>query len=279
MQRKRFCLYLLVIVVTCLWTVMPFNVQSIKKVNEAEAYPSISFTSIASPTSILPVSPTPTAFPTVQIQGTPTSSIAAVSADNAARQAALYTVLISLLGVIISTLAIFFAILIQNRYAKRTEQLEQAAIQKVAQVQPGNIQEEAASQLSILSRFNESVLRQAQQSFILALVAAIVGFVFFIVAVGVLILGQPQNISVASIISGALVDVISGVNFYLYGQASKQFSIFHQCLDRTQQYLLANSICENLVDDMKQEVRAEIVRVIVNTAANNSSEQKETSKN
>lgn len=136
-------------------------------------------------------------------------------------------------------------------------------VKEVAEADPSNIQQVAASQLGILGSYYTSVLRQAQQSFIAALVASIIGLIFFIAAVSFLLLQKPESVSIISLVSGTLVEVIAGINFYLYGQASRQFSTFHTRLDRTQNFLLANSVCANLQSGEAKEIsRAELVRLI-----------------
>ncbi len=76
-----------------------------------------------------------------------------------------------------------------------------------------------------------------------------------------------QNVAVVSLISGALIEVISGINFYLYGKTSVQLADFQTRLDVTQRFLLANSMCESLEGDYKQKARSELIRTIagVNT--------------
>lgn len=71
-----------------------------------------------------------------------------------------------------------------------------------------------------------------------------------------------------SLISGSLIEVISGINFYLYGKTSVQLADFQTRLDVTQRFLLAKSICESLEGDYKQKARSELIQTIagVNTA-------------
>ncbi len=116
----------------------------------------------------------------------------------------------------------------------------------VAQADPSNIQQVAASQLELINNYYSTILNQAVQSFRWAIIAAGVGLAFFVAAVTFLLTSQQTNLSAVSIISGALVEVISGVNFYLYRQALAQLELFHVRLERTQLFLLANSVCENL---------------------------------
>ncbi len=136
----------------------------------------------------------------------------------------------------------------------------------VAQADPSNIQEVAASQLELINNYYSTILNQAVQSFRWAIITAGAGFAFFVAAITFLLLSQPTNLSVVSIISGALVEVISGINFYLYRQALGQLELFHVRLERTQLFLLANSVCENLKGDFQQNARTELIRTIASTA-------------
>lgn len=136
------------------------------------------------------------------------------------------------------------------------------AVQSVAKADPGNIQQVAASQLEIINNYYQSVLNQARQSFHWALIAAASGLIFFLVAIGSLVEEKPERLSTVSLISGALVEVIAGINFYLYARASNQLSHFHTRLDLTQRFLLANSLCENLEGDIKHQTRAELVKLV-----------------
>ena|SRR3989442_6220162 len=141
--------------------------------------------------------------------------------------------------------------------------LNAKTVKDVAEADPSNVQQVAASQLALLGNFYKTVLQQAQQSFLAALIASIIGLIFFIAAVSFLLLQKSESVSIISLVSGTLVEVIAGINFYLYGQTSKQFSTFHTRLERTQNFLLANSVCTNLLDsEAKETSRAELVRLI-----------------
>ncbi len=99
------------------------------------------------------------------------------------------------------------------------------------------------------------------------LVAAVIGLVFFLFAVGYLLFLKTDAVpAVISLIGGSLIEVISGVNFYLYGKTSAQLADFQTRLDHTQRYLLANSMVESLEGDSKQKTRAEVIRAIADVA-------------
>ena len=60
--------------------------------------------------------------------------------------------------------------------------------------------------------------------------------------------------SIVPLIAGAVVNVVSGIVFVLYGKASTQLTAFHHRLEVLQRYLLANSICGALAP-MKDATR------------------------
>jgi hypothetical protein len=64
-------------------------------------------------------------------------------------------------------------------------------------------------------------------------------------------------------ISGALVEFIAGINFYLYNKSTSQLSDFHTRLELTQKFLLGNSMCEGLTGDFKERARMNLISVMI----------------
>ena len=140
----------------------------------------------------------------------------------------------------------------------------QSSVERLSDTRPDDIQGIAARQIELLAEYHRIALSQARRSFFWALVGAVVGLGCFLAAVVFLLLEKPQETAaVVSVIAGALVEVMSGINFYLYGKASAQLAQFHGPLDRTQRFLLANSVCSALKkDEIKDQTRADLVRAI-----------------
>lgn len=116
----------------------------------------------------------------------------------------------------------------------------------------------------MILNYYQDVRSQAQQSFWCALGAAAVGTGFFVYAAHQ---GMRSGFDHAFIglIAGALVQVISGISFYLYSKTARQFSTFHVCLERTNRFLLANTLCENLKNiDKKDSLREELIKIVAN---------------
>lgn len=137
-------------------------------------------------------------------------------------------------------------------------------IAKMEDTRPGDVQSIVTSQMTLLNSFYDTVLEQARSSFRWAIVAAMAGLGFFLAAVAFMLITANQGLTQASLISGALVEVISGINFYLYGRTSQQLTYFQAQLDRTQRFLLANSICDTLQPDTREKSRADLVTLISN---------------
>lgn len=122
-----------------------------------------------------------------------------------------------------------------------------------------DVKDIAKSQLTLLSQFYNLALKQSSSSFRWALIAAGVGLIFFFVAIAFFALTGNQNLSTISLISGALIEFIAAVNFYLYGKTTTQLAAAEARLDRTQRFLLANNICETIEGDYKQKTRSILV--------------------
>ncbi|MBT3323354.1 MAG: toll/interleukin-1 receptor domain-containing protein [Anaerolineae bacterium] len=139
----------------------------------------------------------------------------------------------------------------------------QQQIERIYDAEPSNIQAIAASQIEMLRVYYSEVLDQAQKSFRWAIIAAAIGLFFFLGAVVFTMIQDLQNIAIVSLISGSLIEVISGINFYLYGKTSGQLADFQVRLDITQRILLANSICETIEGEFKHETRSEIIKKVL----------------
>ncbi|SRR6266446_1488706 len=142
--------------------------------------------------------------------------------------------------------------------------LENSVVKTIADAKAGDFQKIAASQIELGERYYKKVLEQANFSFWWALFAAVAGLFFFLVASG-LILRELGTISNASLISGVVVEIISGIGFTLYAHASRQLASFHVRLDRTLLFLFANTVCEHIKNELKETTRAELVLSMANS--------------
>ena len=114
--------------------------------------------------------------------------------------------------------------------------------------------------------YYRGALAQASRSFFVAEVFAGAGTLLIMFAVGLWMLDH-HDWSEISALSGLIVQVISGLNFYLYRKATAQFELFHICLERMGRYLMANSVCENIKNDqLRDETRNQLVGIMANAS-------------
>jgi hypothetical protein len=136
------------------------------------------------------------------------------------------------------------------------------SIARLGKADPSDVQAIAASQLELLAAYHQIVLAQSSRSFSWALVGSGLGLMFFMAAVAFALVTGITLASIVPLISGAVVEVVAGVVFYLYGQTTSQLSSFHNRLEVLQRYLLANSLCETLEGDERAKARASLIQVI-----------------
>ncbi len=133
---------------------------------------------------------------------------------------------------------------------------------KMAEVDPKETQKVAALLMGMSLKYYAVVQKQAEQSFRWALLAAAIGAGFFGYSCWLAMNARVAG-AMLSLIAGTLVQVISGINFYLYSKTARQFAGFHICLERINRYLLANSYCENLTtDNARDACRQRMIEVM-----------------
>jgi hypothetical protein len=121
-------------------------------------------------------------------------------------------------------------------------------------------QEVAASQIKILNLYYNNVLIQSQRSFLFALIAACIGLLFFIISAAKYNAGE---MALMTALGGSLSGFISAINFYLYNKSSSQLAEFHQRLDVTQRFLLADGLCNAIIDEgKKDDARRDLMNTI-----------------
>jgi hypothetical protein len=133
---------------------------------------------------------------------------------------------------------------------------------ELAEVDTSDPQRIAAASTNILNSYYTVVLQQSRRSFYWALIAAGVGLIFFLGAVAFLLIIESTEVATVSIIGGAVIEVISGLNFYLYGKATTQLADYRRSLEQTQRFLLANSISDSLAEETRDKSRADLVSTI-----------------
>lgn len=138
------------------------------------------------------------------------------------------------------------------------------SIDRLAKADPRDVQEVAASQLQLMAGYHRIVVSQASRCFFWALVGAGVGLGFFLVAALYSMATGNAVAAMVPVLAGSVVAAVAGLLFYLHGRTAAEVSDFHATLESVQRHLLANSICEGLSGEKKEQTRAELARKIAN---------------
>jgi hypothetical protein len=145
-------------------------------------------------------------------------------------------------------------------------------------VDTGGVGDIVTKHETMILRYYEDVQHQAKQSFESAKSVARIGFWVLIATLAYTLSFDaasrvnlpgvkmtPPSGAVVSMgaVSGALIEFIAGINFWLYARASRQFGAFHICLERTHRYLVAYKIAGE-IGAKKDETLEKLVCIMAN---------------
>jgi len=100
---------------------------------------------------------------------------------------------------------------------------------KIATTSPEKVQEIASLLQKMIVAYYQDVRWQALLAFFAALILEIIAVVFFFFAASTAMSNKIENAALSAI-AGLLIQVMTGVVFYLYSQSARQFAGFHICL-------------------------------------------------
>lgn len=110
--------------------------------------------------------------------------------------------------------------------------------------------------------------QQARNAFTSAIIVCFLGFIIFASGVVVSYFSNNNNtIIVYSTISGAIVEIISGLFFWLYSQSLKQINLFHESLRNSEKFLTAVHLAERVTDSNRDIIYAYIIQSIFKSEA------------
>jgi hypothetical protein len=110
-------------------------------------------------------------------------------------------------------------------------------------------------------------LAQSRRWFFWALVAAGIGFIFFVIAALYSMATGNVAAALVPVLAGLMVEAVACLLFYTHGRTTAESSHLRDTLEAVQRHLLANSICEGLSGDRKEQTRADLARRIANIPA------------
>ena len=138
------------------------------------------------------------------------------------------------------------------------------SIDRMAKADPKDVQEVAASQLLLMAGYHRFVVSQASRCFFWGLAGMGMGLVFFVLAALYGIATGDAAAAMVPALGGFAMAAVAGLLFHLYGRTAAEVSGFQDRLDLVQRHLLANSICETLDGDRREQTRADLARKIAN---------------
>lgn len=104
--------------------------------------------------------------------------------------------------------------------------------------------------------------RQATNAFSASLIVCFLGFIVYIAGIVVFVVSG-ENALLLTTISGTIVEVISGLFFWLYRHAIKQLNIYHQRLGTTEKYLTAIRLVDKMGQDKHDDMYKHIIESVL----------------
>jgi hypothetical protein len=137
----------------------------------------------------------------------------------------------------------------------------------IANTSPENTQALFGNLQEMAELYYKGALTRADRSFMAAQVFGFLG-IAYIAYVGYVCLHMANATTgkvLFHVFAGAIVSAISSLNFVLYYRATRQFELFHVCLERAGRFLMANSVSANIACSQKRdEAKADLVSTMAN---------------
>ena len=117
--------------------------------------------------------------------------------------------------------------------------------------------------LKELKEFYVICKQQIRKSFSAAMFSCFAGFMLFVLAVITFLLGGNNSASFMAGLFGAIVEIVSGLYFWMYKETSKQLGKYHKRLEATEKYLIALQIIEMLPEENRSEQYGKLIDYIL----------------
>lgn len=111
---------------------------------------------------------------------------------------------------------------------------------------------------------------QARKSFGISVTAIVIGSLTILVGIYLVYFGDGQKISVISIISGVVLEIIGGMYFVIYNKSIKQLNYFYNKLEKVQDTMLAIELTNGIEDkDKSLELKEKIILKLIERSSIN----------
>ena len=105
--------------------------------------------------------------------------------------------------------------------------------------------------------------QQANRSFVAALFICFAGVIIYVIGMFSYIFGG-KDINVITIVSGTVIEVISGLFFWLYKNTIKQLEVYHKRLESTEKYLIAYHMIQQVPEERRYEEQRNYINYVLN---------------
>lgn len=131
----------------------------------------------------------------------------------------------------------------------------------LANLDPKDIQGNAAFQIKKLEEFYDIGLQHTNTSFFWGIAFSIIGILAILFSIIALFIYSMENIiGLFSVIGGVISEFIGGTILLLYKQSREQVSFYQTQLHQIQKYLLANSIIESISEINRDDARKLLIQ-------------------
>lgn len=100
---------------------------------------------------------------------------------------------------------------------------------------------------------------QAKSSFWFSVISCIVGLIALLIGIYGIVILKDITVSVISLISGSISELISGTVFWVHNKSALQLNHYYDALHENEKFLSAVNIADKLSPEKKEEVLIEII--------------------
>ncbi len=180
----------------------------------------------------------------------------------------IYEILNILTGIITSAGASLSLIIFKTIFDKKQNKQEAKEIQEDADKIIGNafksddVIDLMLKNVRELREYYIISKRQATNAFSASLIVCFLGFVIYIAGI-IAFVSSGENALLLTTIAGTIVEVISGLFFWLYRYAITQLNIYHQRLGATEKYLTAIQLVDKMGQDKQDDMYKHIIECVL----------------
>lgn len=170
-------------------------------------------------------------------------------------------ILVSILGTLISY---FTKIVIDKADEKNEDKQVEKAIKEITieNDENDNVMHLMLKNVKELREYYVISKQQARKSFSAALFICFFGICIYLLGI-IAYVWFDKDISIISVISGTVVEAIAGLFFWLYKEATKQLSIYHQRLGASERYLIAYQMICEVPNEKKYEEQRNFINFVL----------------